>query len=133
MAKKDTYLLTKAEEFYIENNPKKPAEELAADLGKPLSAVREHIHKTSSTSRISRLMIREKGCVIMTEGASAASDDSRKGRVSEQAIQAAVARQDFAEAARLQAIFREQNKKVEDDAAEKSKGYIHYINRDHKK
>src|SRR4051812_3492005 len=56
--------LTKAEEFYIDNNLNKTDVELAADLGKSLPCVRQHIHKTQGDGRINKLLIREKGCVI---------------------------------------------------------------------
>lgn len=81
MGKKTT--LTKAEEFYIDNNLGKADEELAKDIGKPVAAVREHLHRTQGKGRVNKLLIREKGCVVMTEGASMAADESRKGYVNE--------------------------------------------------
>lgn len=92
MTKNQKNKLTKAEEFYIDNNPKKTDEELAEDLGISLPNVREYIHNTQSKSRISKLMVREKGCVIMTEGASMASDEARKAH-NEEMKQAAEKRQ----------------------------------------
>lgn len=119
--------LTKAEEFYIEHNMDKTDAELAKDLGRNVSLVQEHIHKTKGAGRINKLLIREKGCVVMTAGASEAADQARKGYVSEEAIQAAVARGDYEEAARLQKANKEQKKETEKAATQHSKKYIHYI------
>jgi hypothetical protein len=119
--------LTKAEEFYIDNNLNKPDTDLAKDLGKSLPVIRDHLHKTQVTSRISKLLIRDKGCVIMTEGASMAADEARKGYVSEQAIRDASNRGDYEEASRLQSILKSQRQETNDAAKTKSAEYIHFI------
>jgi hypothetical protein len=121
--------LTKVEEFYVTNNLNKTDKELAKEIGKPVAAVRECIHRVKGgNSRINKLLVREKGCVVMTEGASAASDESRKSYVSESAIQAAVAREDFEEAARLQRMLKEQRQQTDDAATSRNASYIHRIN-----
>lgn len=124
MAKKTC--LTKADRYYIDNNLDKKDVELASDVNRPVAEVRDYIHKTKQESRVSKLLMREKGCVAMTEGASEAADQSRRGYVTDQAIQAAVARQDFEEAARLQDELKKQRQETDKIASERTQTFIHY-------
>lgn len=122
--------LTKAEEFYIDNNLNKTDLELSNDLLKPISIIQKHLHRTKSDSRINKLLIRKKGCVIMTEGASMESDKSRKSYVTEMAIKTAVDKGDYEEASRLQKIFREQCQQTNDETRQRNENYIHHIKQD---
>lgn len=124
--------LTKAEEFYLDNNPDKSPEELATDIGKPLSQVISHIsnrkeHRTDTGGRVNALLIRDKGCVVMTEGASMASD--KAGYVTQANIQAAAARGDYEEAHRLQQQLQSQRADAEAAIVARTSDHIHYINR----
>lgn len=123
MAKK----LTSVEEFYIDNHQSDTDEEIALELGKPIELVREHLHKVKSESRVNRLLIREKGCTVMTAGASEALDNSRGTHVSENAIKKALADGNYEEAARLQNLLKEQRRQSVDEQNSTGKEYIHYM------
>jgi predicted transcriptional regulator len=121
--------LTKAEEFYIQNNLDKTDKELAEDLGKPADLVRQHIHITQTLGRVGKLLVRDKkkGYCVMTQGASEASDESRRTYVSEAAIQQAAARGDYEEAHRLQQQLKQQRQQQDDDIRTRNSDHIHYI------
>lgn len=127
MAKKQSAEpLTDVEAFYVDNNADKTDAELARAIGKPVAAVREHLHRTQTTARISKLLIREKGAVIMTGGASEAGDQLRRGGT-QQAIQAAVEREDYAEAARLQSQIRQQQEADRKESQRRTEEHIHFV------
>lgn len=120
-------ILTKAEEFYIENNPSKSATEMAEDLGKPLAIVKTHLHRTQGSTRMNKLLIRDKGCTVMTAGASEMADESRRGYVSQQSIDMAVSRGDYEEAARLQKMIKVHRKNKDEEARKRQEGHVFYM------
>lgn len=129
MAKKTSRELTAVEEFYIKSNMNsKTIDELVADTAIEKSIIENFINNSMPRdTRIKQLMIREKGCVIMTAEASAASDDLRNHKPLEGQIQAAVARKDYVEAERLQKQQAELQRQQENILKTHQSKHIHYI------
>ena len=80
MAKKGP--LGKAEVFYIENHyPQSDATELAADLDRSVSSIKNFIKKNKLDQKpainVSDQFARQKGSVVMTENASSLGSTSR--------------------------------------------------------
>ena len=81
MAKKGP--LGKAEVFYIENHyPASDATELAADLDRSVSSIKNFIKKNKLDQKpainVSDQFARQKGSVVMTENASSIADTFKK-------------------------------------------------------
>jgi phospholipase/lecithinase/hemolysin len=104
MPKKD---LTKEQEYYIKGNLEVLSEgQIATDLRLPVERVREYaatIEKDTRASRVNSLMKRPaRGVVAMTEEASMAADDFKKGgRITQDEINRASAAGNYELAARL--------------------------------
>ena len=79
--------LSKAEKFYIENNPDMTVDDIASDLNRSTYVVGKYMAKIASdksdTQNVSDLMARkeDKGVTIMTPSASQVSDETRPSRI----------------------------------------------------
>jgi hypothetical protein len=78
--------LSKAEVFYITQHAKDgvSVDSIATDLDRPIKSIEKCYTQakaeSSKPATISDQLARQKGCVVMTENASAMVDSKRKGR-----------------------------------------------------
>lgn len=129
-----TDVLTKPQQFYIQGNYQNmAAEDIAVDLGLPVEMVKAYIEMLSHDTRATRFsslldpVARQKGVIAMTEAASMAADDFRRGgRVTRDMINLASARGDHRLAAEL---AEKMEKQIQDYAAVESakNPAYHYI------